>query len=66
MSQYFVAQYHDVISNPLDYNECMDNNGGCEHICSNIVGSFICSCLDGYRLDDDMASCNGNVSCGNV
>lgn len=28
-------------------------------MCNNIVGSFSCSCQNGYRLDDDMSSCNG-------
>ena len=42
-----------------DNDECSDSNGGCEQICNNTVGSFFCSCMNGYRLDDDMSSCNG-------
>ena len=28
-------------------------------MCNNTIGSFVCDCLDGYRLDEDMASCKG-------
>ena len=27
-----------------DINECSISNGGCEEICTNTNGSFICSC----------------------
>ena len=50
-----------VYSSPSDYDECTDNNGGCNQTCDNTVGSFFCSCGDGYRLDDDMTSCNGII-----
>ncbi|KAI5090143.1 growth arrest-specific protein 6 precursor, partial [Silurus meridionalis] len=33
-----------------DVNECSKENGNCEHECSNSVGSYHCSCHDGYRL----------------
>ena len=35
------------------------NNGGCEHNCTNLVGSYNCSCFDGYILDLDGHLCNG-------
>ena len=46
---------------PSDYDECANNNGGCDQTCDNTVGSFLCSCGEGYRLDDDMTSCNGII-----
>ena len=35
-----------------DINECDFSNGGCEHRCTNTIGSFNCSCDRGYQLDD--------------
>ena len=42
-----------------DINECENNNGGCDHNCSNLIGSFECSCREGYELDEDKLTCNG-------
>ena len=43
-----------------DINECQEiPNGNCDHNCTNIGGSYCCSCLDGYILDVDDASCIG-------
>ncbi|XP_056320023.1 growth arrest-specific protein 6 [Danio aesculapii] len=33
-----------------DVDECINRNGGCEHVCNNTMGSYKCSCEDGYRL----------------
>ncbi|CAL4126173.1 unnamed protein product, partial [Meganyctiphanes norvegica] len=38
-------------------NECLDNNGGCDQICTNVIGSFNCSCDVGSYLDGDQKSC---------
>ena len=43
----------------LDTNECQTNNGGCEQVCTNTVGSFECSCNQGFSLSSDGANCNG-------
>lgn len=42
-----------------DINECNTNNGGCGTTCTNTVGSYNCSCNDGYELDNDLHTCNG-------
>ena len=34
----------------IDINECNQGNGGCEHNCTDTVGSFSCSCNTGYQL----------------
>ncbi|CAI4229546.1 unnamed protein product [Auanema sp. JU1783] len=34
----------------VDKNECMKDNGGCEHICVNNQGSYKCACRDGFDL----------------
>ena len=49
----------------LDINECKTNNGGCPSLCINSVGSYTCSCQDGFDLASDGKTCIGmyNVSC---
>ena len=34
----------------IDINECVTQNGGCEHNCQNTIGSYSCSFLTGYLL----------------
>ena len=43
----------------IDINECNTTNGGCEHSCTNTIGSFICNCELGYQLDENGLNCNG-------
>ena len=43
----------------LDLNECLTNNGKCEHICTNNDGSYECSCNSGYEIGNDGKSCEG-------
>lgn len=43
---------------PEDINECDDVPGLCKHgHCTNTFGSFICSCRDGFRLDNATMMC---------
>ena len=44
----------------LDVNECAIANGGCEHECINTEGSFYCDCRDGYMLESNNRTCEGN------
>ena len=46
----------------LDVDECSTLNGGCSQMCSNIFGSFECSCGTGYVLAADNANCDGMYS----
>ena len=34
----------------VDIDECSHNNGGCEHRCVNLVGSYDCVCDEGFGL----------------
>ena len=43
----------------IDINECETANGGCEQLCSNIIGSFVCSCGVGYWLNENGLNCSG-------
>ena len=46
----------------LDVNECSIGEHDCEDVCTNTVGSYSCSCRDGYALDDNGRTCS--ISCG--
>ena len=43
-----------------DINECDEENGNCSQNCNNTIGSYQCYCEDGYILDSDEHTCNGN------
>ncbi|KAE9417169.1 hypothetical protein Angca_010265, partial [Angiostrongylus cantonensis] len=40
-----------------DLDECQTDNAGCEHICQNRLGSYLCLCHIGYILADDGRNC---------
>lgn len=42
---------------PPDVDECMENNGGCQHTCINIMGSYECRCKEGFFLSDNQHTC---------
>ncbi|XP_060625647.2 growth arrest-specific protein 6 isoform X1 [Anolis sagrei] len=46
-----------------DINECSSQNGGCKHICYNKLGSYRCSCYNGYALKSDNKSCEDIDEC---
>ena len=46
-----------------DINECLENNGGCSHNCSNQPGSYSCSCPMGYDLARDNKTCKDINEC---
>ena len=42
-----------------DKDECLVNNGGCNHFCRNTVGSYYCYCKTGCQLHSDKHRCIG-------
>ena len=40
-----------------DRDECASNNGGCQHICQDTVGSYQCSCQSGFTLHENGYDC---------
>ncbi|ESO84884.1 hypothetical protein LOTGIDRAFT_236092 [Lottia gigantea] len=40
-----------------DKDECAEENGGCQHICKNNIGSFECACDNGYTLHENKLDC---------
>ena len=56
-----------------DINECLIDNGGCEHNCINIEGinnrtglGYQCGCDNGYQLAPNNHDCNGMCVCLSV
>ena len=48
-----------------DINECsLEGDGFCDQGCNNTVGSFSCSCSEGFELNSDGLSCNGELNSG--
>eukprot|EP00794_Sanderia_malayensis_P015823 gene15823-17419_t len=46
-----------------DIDECKVNNGGCIQRCVNSIGSFKCTCSDGYKMADDGKTCIPCLEC---
>lgn len=44
-------------SPPADVDECLENNGGCQHTCLNVMGSYECRCQEGFFLSDNQHTC---------
>ncbi len=53
----------DGVDECTDINECDENNGNCSHTCTNTSGGFVCSCDDGYVLNDDGFNCDNINDC---
>ena len=48
----------------VDIDECSEGISGCSQNCENTVGSFTCSCRNGYRnSEQDQRICIG-MECG--
>ncbi|KAF7272619.1 protein tolkin-like [Rhynchophorus ferrugineus] len=40
-----------------EFNECEKTDHGCEQLCINTLGSFMCGCEPGFELHSDKISC---------
>ena len=54
-------EYINCVYIALDIDECLTDNGGCTQKCNNTVGSYDCSCWNGYELSSDKHTCTGKT-----
>nr|XP_027195181.1 fibrillin-1-like [Dermatophagoides pteronyssinus] len=48
----------------IDVDECQNRTlNKCHHLCQNYIGSYKCSCISGYKLDNDGFSCIDEDEC---
>ena len=38
-------------------DECSENNGGCDQVCTNKPGTHMCECNDGYTKTSESGYC---------
>ena len=43
-----------------DIDECEEETSGCSQNCNNTIGSYYCTCMNGFDLESDGHSCTGN------
>ena len=51
-----------TLINYIDIDECDEDTHNCTQMCTNTIGSYVCSCEPGYRLDLDNAGCSGKCT----
>jgi len=64
--KYCFCRHHGALtpvngSTCTNVDECLYENGGCQHYCVDTDGSFQCSCREGYFLAPDSRSCERAV-----
>ena len=43
----------------VDVDECSEGTNECTQNCNNTIGSYVCSCNDGFIIDVDRRTCDG-------
>ena len=56
---FLFVSYPVLIPLFVDIDECAMNTDGCDQQCINTLGSFMCNCSEGYLINDDGFSCDG-------
>ena len=50
--------YSTILQSDID--ECTQGLAGCSYNCINTLGSFLCTCMNGFELLSDNRNCGGN------
>ena len=51
--------YNSNHTNVTGIDDGDDDDGPCHHNCTNTLGSYQCSCYNGYKLEEDGKTCTG-------
>ncbi len=54
-----MTYYEDFVNFSTDLDECAAAPTLCEQVCNNTVGSYECSCVQGYQLVAGTSQCEG-------
>ena len=46
-----------------DVDECSEGTSGCSQLCTNTIGSYTCTCDNGYQLTNDNHTCTDIDEC---
>ena len=49
------------VLSPLDIDECFERRSGCNQICENTAGSFVCKCRSGFKMLENQRTCIGRA-----
>ena len=56
---YLRCVFFNLLISTLDFDECLNGTHRCDYNCSNTIGSYDCSCPNGYDLAPNGRKCNG-------
>ena len=65
LTPYFFLTDHiqsTVVILNADIDECTEGTHQCQQNCHNTIGSYTCSCNNGFTADMDGRSCNGRLN----
>ena len=46
----------------VDIDECTEGSDQCTQNCNNTIGSYVCSCDEGFIIDVDGLTCDGELT----